>query len=269
MNRIERKFEQLRQQRKKAFVAFITAGDPNLKITRQLVGELERCGVDIVELGVPFSDPLADGPVIQQASMRALCHGVNLHKILDMVRDMRGGINIPLVLMTYYNPVLQYGLEKFATDASKSGIDGVIVPDLPPEEAEELIRPLYKKGINPIFLLSPTSTRERIKMVAALSKGFIYYVSLTGITGPRERLPLQIHHDVRLIKHYTDLPVCVGFGISRPDQARSLVRSADGIIVGSAIIRELERNLAEKDKVNKVINFVSGLVQATKGHTRG
>jgi len=265
LNRIEQTFDCLKQSKQKAFIAFITAGDPDIKTTRQLVVALERCGADIIELGVPFSDPLADGPVIQQASMRALKKGTDLGKILDMVRGLRRTVQVPLVLMTYYNPVLQYGLKKFALDASSCGVDGIIVPDLPPEEADEFTAPLLKKGLDPIFLLAPTSTPKRIKMVAGQSKGFIYYVSLTGITGPRDTLPPQIHRNVRLIKRYTDLPVCVGFGISRPEQARALARSADGIIVGSAIVKELEKNSGSNLGVKKTVDFVSRLVKAVKG----
>ena len=264
MNRIDQKFIELKKDKKKAFIAFVTAGDPDLQTTKHLVVELERKGVDIIELGVPFSDPLADGPIIQKASMRALRKGVTLKKILGLVKTLRRTVKIPLVLMTYYNPVLQYGLRKFAVDAAGCGVDGIIVPDLPPEEADEFILPLSTKGLALIFLLAPTSTLARMKMVSAKSKGFIYYVSSTGITGPRESLPPQIHRDVCRIKKHAKLPVCVGFGVSRPDQAKAVVRWADGVIVGSAIVRELAGNSKSKDKIKKTVGFVARLVKAVK-----
>lgn len=264
MNRIDRKFQELRRRKEKAFIVYITSGDPDIESTHRLVMELERRGVDIVELGVPFSDPIADGPTIQAASERALKNGVNLEKILNLVRRIRIKSGIPIALMTYYNPVYRYGIERFVKDARRFGADGVIVPDLPPEEAAELIRVSDRHDFKHIFLLSPTSSQGRIHLVSKSSSGFIYYVSLTGVTGAREKLPQEIVSNVRKIKKNTRKPVCVGFGISSPGQAKDIARIADGVIVGSAVIKIIEKNLNKKDLVKKVGKFVKRLVKATK-----
>lgn len=264
MNRIDKKFKELRRNKKKAFILYITAGDPDIKTTERLVIESDRCGVDILELGVPFSDPIADGPTIQAASVRALRNRVNLGKIFGLVKGVRKKTDIPIALMTYYNPIFVYGIKDFVKDAIAAGVDGVIVPDLPPEEADELILCSNKYDFRHIFLLSPTSSRERIKLVSKRTSGFIYYVSLTGVTGARERLPKDIANNVRRIKRLTKKPVCVGFGVSQPDQARSIARVSDGIIVGSAAIRLIEKNLKKKDLAKILGRFVKGLIKAVK-----
>jgi tryptophan synthase alpha chain len=260
-NRIEQKFLTLKKQNKKAFIAFITAGDPNLETTRKLVLAFENCKVDIIELGVPFSDPMADGPTIQAASQRALKNGVNLIKILKLVAQIRKSSAIPLALMSYYNPILHYGEEKFIKDAAKSGVDGIIIPDLPPEEAGILIKAGKKYHVAIIFFIAPTSTQARIRLVCRVSSGFIYYVSLTGVTGERKKLPADILNNIRTIKRICSKPLCVGFGISNAAQVKALSRFSDGVIVGSAIVKAVEKNLHNHALVKNVSALVKKLTQ--------
>lgn len=267
MNRIGKKFKSLKKKKQKAFIAFLTAGDFGLPATRKLVLEFDRRGVDIIELGVPFSDPIADGSTIQASSERALKRGTRLQDIIKMVRELRRSTDIPIVLMGYYNPVLKYGIKKFVSDCVRAGVDGVIIPDLPPDEADELIAAAKETDFATIFLLSPTSTPDRIKLVSKKSKGFIYYVSLTGITGARASLPRarleELVSRVRLIRRYSDKPVCVGFGVSRPGQVREIARAADGVIVGSAIVKEIERYSKRKDFIKRVGDYVQKLTEAS------
>jgi tryptophan synthase alpha chain len=259
MNRIEAKFKELKKKKKKAFIAFITAGDPNLKITEELVIAFERSGVDIIEIGVPFSDPLADGPTIQASSQRALKEGVNLVKILNAVNRIRKRSQIPIALMTYYNPIFHYGEDKFIINAKTSGVDGIIVPDLPPEEAGDLIALARKRALSTIFFLSSTTTLQRMRSIIKASTGFIYYVSLTGVTGARKELSRSFIKHVRLAKRLTNKPLCVGFGISTEAQVKSVARIADGVIVGSAIINEIVKNTGKKQLVQNVTRFVQRL----------
>lgn len=265
MSRIGEKFKKLRKDGNKAFIAFITAGDPNLTTTKSLVRELERRGADIIELGVPFSDPLADGPTIQAASERALKKKVSLKDVLHLVKELRRETEIPIALLTSYNPVYKYGLERFVREAVKGGVDGVIVPDLPPEEGKDLIRLAQKMGLDTIFLLAPTSTPERIKLAARYSSGFIYYVSLTGVTGAREKLAERIKPTIKVIRRFTKKPIAVGFGISRSDQVREIASFADGVIVGSAIVKKVEENLGHKRLVREVGKFVEELSSGIRG----
>lgn len=262
MNRIDKKFKQLKKEGKKAFIAYITAGDPDLAATKNIVLALERSGVDIVELGIPFSDPLADGPTIQAASQRALKKGANLKKIFAAVRSLRAKTDMPIVFMTYYNPVLKYGLEKFCKSCKSCGVDGVIVPDLPFEEAAELKKFSKKTGVAAIFLVAPTSTPERIKKISESSRGFIYYVSLTGVTGARAKLPAEVVSKIKSIKSLTDKPVAVGFGISNATQASRIASVADGVIVGSAIVRIMGER---KNIISRVSDFSSKLAKAIHG----
>jgi len=259
MNRIEKKFKELKEKKGRAFAAFITAGYPNLSATEKLVLEFSRIGVDIVELGVPFSDPLADGPVIQEASVAALKNGTQLPGILRLVKRLRRKTKIPICLMTYYNPIYCYGENKFAKDASSAGVDGVIVPDLPPEEGRGLIKAARRNKLDVISFVAPTTSIKRIKYISGIASGFIYYVSLTGVTGVRAKLPADLIRNLRLVKRYTRKPLCVGFGVSNRTQVRQLSRVADGIIVGSAIVKKIKDNLSRKDLVNKVSNFVAFL----------
>lgn len=243
MNRIDARFRALKRRKGKALIAYLMVGFPTVKMLPELVGACEQAGVDLVELGLPFSDPLADGPTIQAASGKGLANGVSPAVVLEQVRRLRRGkVLLPLALMTYYNPVLHYGLSRFCRDSRSAGVDGLIVPDLPPEEAGDLVKAARPAGLDTIFLAAPTSPRERLRRVAKLSTGFIYYVSLTGVTGVRRSLPPQIGAQVRAIKKVTSLPVCVGFGISGSAQARRVARVADGVIVGSALINLIRRS---------------------------
>lgn len=246
MNRIEKVFKKLKAQDKKAFIPYIMAGDPSLEKTEEIVLMFEECGADIVELGVPFTDPLADGPTIQRAAERALKNGVTLKKVIALVRDLRRKTKIPLVLMTYYNPVFKYGEERFIADAKDAGVDGVIIPDLPPDEAGEFTRLAKNADIASIFLLAPTSTDERIKKVARASTGFIYYVSITGITGAQLLLDGSIEKSINGIRRITDKPVAVGFGISTPDEAKAVAGVSDGVVIGSAIVKKAQLSLEKE-----------------------
>lgn len=236
-SRIDKAFRRLKRQGRKAFIPYVMAGDPSLERTEELVLLLEDCGADIVELGVPFTDPLADGPVIQAAAQRALAAGVTLRGVITFVKGLREKTQVPLVLMTYYNPVFKYGVEAFCRDAAEAGVDGLIVPDLPPDEAGELMRPARKAGLDTVFLLAPTSTEDRVKAVVRASRGFIYYVSITGITGAELRLDPAVRESVNSIRLLTGRPVAVGFGVSRPEEAEAVADIADGVIVGSAIVK--------------------------------
>lgn len=259
MNRIDKKFKELKAAKKKAFIAFITAGYPDLDITEKLVLEFSRIGVDIIELGVPFSDPLADGPVIQEASKAALENKTNLRDILALVKKCRPLTNIPIALMTYYNPVFCFGEESFAKQAKLAGVDGVIIPDLPPEESGSFIKYSRLNKLDTIFFLAPTSTKERMKLISKFSTGFIYYVSLTGVTGIRHNLPEDLKSNLKTVKEITAKPVCVGFGISDPEQVKQVYSIADGVIVGSAIIKKIKENIGSQDLVKNVGNFVYSL----------
>lgn len=259
MNRIKEKFALLKKRNKKALIAFITAGFPDLPATARLVLSFEKSGVDIIELGVPFSDPLADGPVIQEASAYSLKKGVNLQKILNLVKKLRKSTGIPICLMTYYNPIFRFGEKEFVDQAVISGVDGIIVPDLPPEEAREFIRYADKSGLINICFIAPTSSGERIKAISKKAKGFIYYVSLTGVTGKRNNLSADLKTNLAKIKKFTSLPVCVGFGISGAQQAQEASKFSDGVIIGSAIVDKIRKNLGSRSMVERVAKFVRSL----------
>lgn len=259
MNRIDLKFKRLRAENKKALIVYLMSGFPDIKITERLVLELEKRGVDIIELGVPFSDPLADGPIIQAASNYALKNKVNLDTIFSSVRRIRKKSQIPICLMGYYNPILSFGHKEFVEEAASAGIDGIIVPDLPPEEAGDLIALAKKRNLKTVFFLSPTSSPERIKFITKISSGFIYYVSLTGVTGARDTLSYDLSTNIKTIKRYTNKPVCVGFGISKREHIREVFKIADGAIVGSAIIKVIQNNIGRKGLVGMVASFVEKL----------
>ena len=237
--RIGKRFELLREQGRKAFIPYIMAGDPDLKTTESLVHLLEECGADVIELGVPFSDPLADGPTIQMAAERALSKGTNLTKVLRTVSAARKKTDLPIALMTYYNPIFRYGEKKFVEDAVNAGVDGGIIPDLPPDEGGRFNEMALRKGLDVIFLLSPTSTDERIRLASRASRGFVYYVSMTGITGSRLSIDRSIRSMVRKIRAVSGKPVCVGFGVSTPREAEVISKMADGVIIGSAIVKKV------------------------------
>ncbi len=266
MNRIEKKFKELKKAKQKAFVAFITAGYPSLNITGKLVMEFDKSGVDIIELGVPFSDPMADGPVIQEASQEALKKNTHLIDILNLVKRVRKNVNCPLLLMTYYNPIFCFGDDKFIKRAVQSGVDGVIIPDLPPEEGRDFIRKADKSGLNNICFVSPTTSIKRIKFISRIAKGFIYYVSLTGVTGMRTNLPKDLEKNIARIKKHACLagrqaliPLCVGFGVSNRIQVKEVGKIADGVIVGSAIVGKIKENINNPCLVKRVSKFVQGL----------
>jgi len=259
MSRINEKFKELKKNKRKALIVYITAGDPSLAISEKLVYALQTAGADIIELGVPFSDPMADGPTIQKASERSLKKRTNLNSILKLVRSIRKKSDLPIALMSYYNPIFRYGVKEFVKDAKNARVDGVIIPDLPPEEAGELVELSRRSDFSCIFLLSPTSTTKRIKLASKKSTGFIYYVSLTGVTGARKKLPKDIISQVKKIKRISKKPVCVGFGISSEKQIREISKIADGAIVGSAVIKVIEKNIGKSDLVKKVSNFVARL----------
>ena len=239
----------------KALVAYVTAGYPDIKDTPKIATVLAENGCDIIELGIPFSDPLADGATIQKSSYQALQRGVTPEACLKTAAEIRGNISQPLVFMTYYNPVYNYGLEAFCRSCLESGIDGLIVPDLPPDEGDELSEVAEKNRLDLIYLLPPNSTDERIALVTDKSRGFIYLVSLTGVTGTRDALPVKLEEFVKRVRSKTDKPLCVGFGVSTPEHARSIATIADGVIVGSRIVQ-----LIEEDATLKSLgSFISGL----------
>ncbi len=256
-NRLVQALATLKARGRRALIPYIMAGDPTPEATERLVHLLADAGADAVELGVPFSDPIADGPVNQRAGLRAMAHGmVGLHPALRLLERLRRATEIPFAFMTYYNLLLRYGVRAFCTDAVGAGLDGVIIADLPPEEGGDLIPEARRAGLATVFLLAPTSTAERIRVVAAASTGFIYCVSRTGVTGVRDELPPGLADLVGRIKQESAAPVCVGFGISRPSQAREVVRIADGVIVGSALVSMIEE---QPDDLRRIAAFVRDL----------
>ncbi|MBI4436774.1 MAG: tryptophan synthase subunit alpha [Candidatus Omnitrophica bacterium] len=260
MNRIDVTFKALRKRKRKALVAFVTYGDPTPKVTERLALEFQNQGVDLLELGFPFSDPIADGPVIQRASLRALKHSVTLKNLFRSVKSLRKkGFLIPVILLSYYNPIFRYGEARFVKEAKENGLDGVVIPDLPIEESSPLLRHGRKRRFHLIFLVAPTSDAKRRRRIVQAAKGFIYYVSVTGTTGIRKHLPKDLTKDVRSLKRMTPFPVCVGFGVSTPEEAHRISRVADGVIVGSAIVRKIEEGMKERGLVERVGRFVSSL----------
>jgi tryptophan synthase alpha chain len=262
MSRIEAKFNELRGEARNGFIPYITAGDPSLEATEQFILELERGGADIIELGVPFSDPMADGPVIQRASERALANHVSVRDCLELVRRVRWQSEVPIVLFSYLNPLLSIGLERLADELRIAGVDGVLATDLVPEEADELRAAMQAAGIDLIFLVAPTSTDERIKLVTEASSGFVYAVSRTGVTGVQQSLSEVASSLVQRIRRFTDLPVAVGFGISTPEQVAEVWQHADAAVVGSRIVAEIESNSSDPALVEKVGALARWLVSS-------
>ena len=258
MSRIKNRLASLNGN--KALVAFYTAGDPNMEASKEIFAVIEKNGADIVEIGVPFSDPLADGPTIQASSHRSLNNGTTLKKIIQMVADIRKTSELPVVLMTSFNPIFVYGQKEFVADAVKAGVDGVIIPDLPHEEAEEFLA--IADGLDMIFLLAPTSTPDRIQQIGKISKGFIYYISLTGTTGTKESLSVGLEEKVSEIKNSVSLPVLVGFGISGPEQAAEVAKVSDGVILGSAIVKLIETNSNPVERDRKLGEFLTSIQKA-------
>jgi tryptophan synthase alpha chain len=261
-SRLDKTFEQLQTRAGKALITYLMAGDPSLAETEQLVLALEQAGADIVELGVPFSDPIADGPVIQQAAERALRSGTTLRNILSMVARLRVRSQIPLVLMAYYNSIHAFGPERFCREAAAAGVDGLIVPDMPPDEAGPLKGPAAASGLQLIFLLAPTSTAERRAFVARQSNGFVYYVSLTGITGAKLGKMSEIGQNVEQIRKISKTPIAVGFGVTTPEDAAEVSAVADGVIVGSAIVKQIAAGQQQQGMVARVSGFVHTLKSA-------
>ncbi|HEU4684743.1 MAG TPA: tryptophan synthase subunit alpha [Nitrospira sp.] len=261
-SRLDRTFERLHQDHQAALIAYVMAGDPTLADTEHLVPALEEAGADVIELGVPFSDPIADGPVIQQAAERALRSGTSLRTILPMVSRLRTKTQVPLVLMAYYNSIQAFGPEKFCRDAAAAGVDGLIVPDMPPDEAGPLIGPAAEAGLQLIFLLAPTSTAERRSFVGRQSRGFVYYVSLTGITGAKLHNVAEVGANVEKIRKVSHCPVAVGFGVATPEDAKNVAEVADGVIVGSAIVKQIAAHQQDPGLVPHVAGFVRSLKTA-------
>jgi tryptophan synthase alpha chain len=259
MTRIEKQFAQLKAAGRKAFIPYITAGDPTLDLTRDLILALDRAGADVIELGVPFSDPIADGPVIQRATERALHNRVRLRDVLCVGSEIRRQSEIPLLLFSYYNPLLRYGLEKLARDAVDSGFDGVLATDLTVEESTDFMRIMRAAGLNTVFLAAPTSSPDRIRKITAACTGFVYAVSRTGVTGERNELSAMLRGFLQVLRRHTDSPIAVGFGISRPEHVKAVWEEADGAVVGSAIVREIEQNNGRADLVDRVAAFTKWL----------
>lgn len=260
MSRIAEAFAGLRREDKRGFIPFITAGDPDLTTTGKLLIELARAGATVIELGVPFSDPMADGPVIQRASERALRHGFGISEILEVVAAAQKEMDVPIVLFSYFNPLLQFGVERLSREAKEAGASGVLVTDLVPEEAEEFSSILKANDLDLIFLVAPTSTNARLELVAERASGFIYAVSRAGVTGAREEVSREAERLVARVRRFSDLPVAVGFGISNAEQVADTWRYADAAVVGSALVSEIERLAAAPDIVKGVGEYVRRLI---------
>ncbi len=253
--RISDKFQELKNQGAKAFIPFIMAGDPDLESTIRIVPELERAGSSIIELGIPFSDPVADGPVIQRAGARALVHQYRLADYLRAIESIRKVSNVPLLLFSYYNPIFQYGVEALARDAHSAGVDGVLVTDMIPEESEQYCSWMDQNEMDAVFLAAPTSSAERIRKIAACSSGFVYVVSRTGVTGTQQELSNSVLPTVQRVREYTRLPIAVGFGISRPEQVQAIWNVCDGAVVGSAIVSAMENVKDPRELPSKIGEF--------------
>jgi tryptophan synthase alpha chain len=264
MGRIEKKFNSLREQGEKALIIYLTAGDPSLDVTREIALALDAAGVDCLEIGVPFSDPTADGPIIQAASQRALRNGTTLSAILDMIESMRTVSEIPIVLFGYYNPILSYGTERFAVRAQGAGVDGILVVDLPPEEAQELRQYTDPKNIDFISLIAPTTSTERVRMIASHASGFLYYISITGVTGTAKPQVEDVAKDIKRIRTVTKLPLVVGFGISTPQQASEIAPYADGIVIGSAVVHMIQEHGEKFDLVAHVAYYTKEIKKASQ-----
>src|SRR5437868_4162714 len=262
MSRIRHMFAELKRSGRGGFIPFITAGDPDLATSELLLVELAAAGADIIELGIPFSDPVADGEVIQRASERALQNGVTLRDGLACVARAKQHIDVPVVLFSYFNPLLQFGLDRLANEAKQAGIDAVLVTDLIPEEAQSWTETLRQHQLDPIFLVAPTTSDERLAHIAHQARGLIYAVSRAGVTGARDQMTRDAEALVNRVRAVSDLPIAVGFGISTPEQVRQVWRFADAAVVGSAIVREIERSSGAPDLVRHVGDFAKSLVRA-------
>jgi len=256
MNLIDETFLRVRREGKKALIPFLTAGFPNLRLSLQLSLELARRGADILEIGVPFSDPIADGPIIQSSSQTALASGANLRGTLKLIEGIKAQSCTPVVLMSYYNPLFRWGIEDLMKAAKKAGVDGLIVPDLPPEEAGKVLKASERCDLDPIFFLAPTSDEKRIRLISKVGKGYIYYVSVTGTTGTRRSLAPDLKSAIFRIRGQTEMPIAVGFGISTPLQAQKVSDLADGVIIGSALIAHIKKNLGRPNLLQEAGDFL-------------
>jgi tryptophan synthase alpha chain len=266
VTRIARLFDCLRRDGRKGLIAYLTAGDPSPDRTPALVEALVRGGADLIELGVPFSDPIADGPVIQAAGERALKAGTTLQTVLDIAAEIRTRSEVPLLLFTYLNPVMRYGLERLAADAARAGIDGCLLIDASVDEAHDYVAAMHQHGLDTVFLAAPTSTERRLRLVAQYSTGFVYLVSRTGVTGERESLSSQISPLIQAVRAATDLPLAVGFGVSKPEHVAELGRQVEAVVVGSAIVRVIERNLDNPSLEIQLESFVRELKHGFGAH---
>jgi len=264
MNRIVEKFARLKRDGKKGFVIYIGAGDPNLEATRQLAVAFDRAGVDVVELGVPFSDPLADGLVNQLAAQRGLESGTTPPKVLETVAAIRKESQVPIVLYIYFNLIHQHGVARFINDAAKAGVDGLLVLDLPPEESDDCDALMRKAGLSHIYLVAPTTPEDRVEMIVKRGTGFIYYVSREGVTGMQQKVSDTIGERTAQIRAHTELPIAVGFGVSTPEQARRVAAEADAVVVGSAVVDKIARFGNSRDLVTNVVEFATSLATAIK-----
>ena len=268
--RLKKRFDKLKAQGRSAFVTFVSAGDPDLETSAKLISGMAKSGADVLEIGMPFSDPMADGPAIQLGSQRALAAGMTLKGVLQMVRDFRTSDDeTPIVLMGYFNPIYVYGVDTFVTDAKEAGVDGFIIVDLPPEEEKEFAIPAQNAGLDFIYLTTPTADDARLTKITSRGSGFIYYVSITGVTGTASAQLSDVDAAVKRIRNVTDLPVAIGFGINTPDQAKEMAAISDAAVVGSAIVKQIAENLdddgkAKDDLVDNVLTFVKDLADGVK-----
>ncbi len=263
--RIGKRFEALRTRGERALIPFLTAGDPDLETTEALVLAMAEAGADVIELGVPFSDPTAEGPTIQRSSSRALARGTSLRSILRLVDRLRARVEQPLVLMGYANPIHAMGAEAFARAASQVGVDGIIIPDLPPEDGRPWLDPCRALGIDPILLAAPTTPPARLAMLVRETRGFLYAVSLQGVTGARTTIGQGIEQQVRYAKSLSEIPVCVGFGVSTPEQAKQIGAYADGVVIGSAIVDRIEQAASKSSAIDDVAQFIAELKASLRG----
>jgi tryptophan synthase alpha chain len=259
LSRIAAVFNKVKEEGKKGFIPFITAGDPDLATTGKLIIELAHAGATLIELGVPFSDPMADGPVIQRASERALLHRVGVAEVLQVVSDARRETDVPIILFSYFNPLLQFGIARLGEEAKRAGLDGILVTDLIPEEAEEFAAMMRRNGLDLIFLVAPTSTDHRLKLIAERASGFIYAVSRAGVTGARDEMSAEAEKLVQRVRQFSDLPVAVGFGISKREHLVDVWRHADAAVVGSAIVSEIEKAESSDDAIARVGRYTREL----------
>ena len=272
-SRIEKTFKEIKAQGRSAFIPYVTAGDPDINLSQKILNSLPRGGADIIEVGMPFSDPMADGPAIQQAGIRALGNGQNMKKTFSMVKNFRSQNNhTPIILMGYYNPILQFGNEDFLSECSASGVDGLIVVDLPIEHSQELCKPAQKSGVDFINFITPTTSPERLKNILDVSTGFLYYVSIAGITGTKAPDIKILENMIRKIKTYTNLPVGVGFGIKDAEQVKSISKFSDAIVIGSSIVNKIRdlkiQNLTDDELIESLVNFLLNLSNGIQRRTQ-